>query len=60
LAGASLACFLLPLLLALGGAVCFHHSPATQLSGAVGGLAIGMFSWAVVARLFRQVPEEAA
>jgi hypothetical protein len=42
---ASMACFLIPLLLALGGAVRFRSSETAQLCGALVGLSLGMLAW---------------
>jgi hypothetical protein len=48
---ASLVCFLLPLLFAVGGAVLCRFSPTAELLGAMAGLTAGMFLWRIAARL---------
>ena len=56
---ASIACFLIPLVLALVGTFVCRFSPTAQLLGATTGLVIGMVFWGLVARLF-EMPEGAA
>ena len=56
---ASVACFLVPLILALVGTALCRFSPTAQLLGATAGLTIGMVGWGLVGRLF-EIPEEAA
>jgi hypothetical protein len=41
----AIACFLIPLLFALGGALQFRSTHAAQLGGAWVGLSLGMLAW---------------
>lgn len=45
---AAIACFLMPLLFALGGALQFRSSETAQLCGALVGLSLGMLAWRAI------------
>jgi hypothetical protein len=45
---AAIACFVVPLLFALGGALQFRSSETAQLCGALVGLSLGMLTWRAI------------
>ena len=48
----SFAFFLVPLMLAVAGAVCGRARADTQLAGALAGLVLGIAGFAILARVF--------
>jgi hypothetical protein len=59
LASVSIGCFLVPLVLAVIGAICVRFSPQAQLVGALAGLALGCVSSVLLTKLVDANKEDA-